>query len=213
MRCLVRTLPFLLLLLIPLLAAADDQQKAHKIVNRVTAMAMDPSGKRAVSLAMSQQFSVPRVELVKRRQAANVNYGDLFVAYELMKSGAKPDDLTARMKTGQTVWQLAEEQHADWKQIENEAKKLSGKVDNHLMGHFSNKKSEIKLERADDYDPSLDTVVADKDVSPQELEEAQKHYVFLRDHATSVSDASLDTSTERAARNTRTDPIRTGGPK
>lgn len=203
---------FLLFFVIPLLATADEQQKAHKIVNKTTAMSADPSGKRAVSLAMSQSFSVTRAELVQRRQAMNLNYGDLFVAYQLMKNGTKMDDIAARIKTGKTVWQAADEAHADWKQIGAEAKKLSGKVDSNLVRHFVNKKAEAERDRADGYDPLVDTVKADSDVSRQEIEEAQDRYVFLRDHTPAGSGTNLDTSDERAAREVRTDPARNGGP-
>ena len=58
-----RNLLFLLFFLVPLLAASDEQQKAHKIVNKVTAMAIDPAGKRAVSLSMSQYLSAGRAEV------------------------------------------------------------------------------------------------------------------------------------------------------
>ena len=92
-------------------------------------MATDPSGKRSVSLAMSQYLSVARPELLQRRQAVNLNYGDLFLAYQLVRTGAKMDDLAVKLKAGKTVWQAAEEQHADWKQIAGDAKKLAGKVD------------------------------------------------------------------------------------
>src|ERR1700674_5570997 len=98
-----RNVLFLLSLLIPLFAAADDQQKAHKLLNKVTAMATDPSGKRSVSLAMSQYLSVTRAELVQRRQAMNLNYGDLFLAYQLVKTGTKIDELAAKMKAGKTL--------------------------------------------------------------------------------------------------------------
>jgi hypothetical protein len=200
------------LLLIPLLAASDEQQKAHKILNKVTAMATDTAGKRAVSLAVSESLSVGRGELVQCRHAMNLNYGDLFVAYKLLKSGAKMDDIAAKMKMGKTVWQAAEEQHADWRQIASEAKKLSSKVDVNLLRHFTNKKAETERDRADGYDPFLDNVKADSGVSQQELEDAQQRYVFLHDHAGVVSDATLDTSTEKSARLVRTDPVRTGGP-
>jgi hypothetical protein len=207
-----RNLLFLLLFLVPLLAAADEQQKAHKILNKVTAMAIDPAGKRAVSLAMSQYLSVGRGELGRRRRAMNMNYGDLFVAYELVKSGAKMDDVAAKMKIGKTVWQTADELHADWKQIAGEGKKLSGRVDTNLLRHFANKKTEAERDRADGYDPFLDNVTADNDVSQQDIEGAQKRYVFLRDHAGVVSASTLDTSTEKSARIVRTDPVRSGGP-
>jgi hypothetical protein len=208
----LRNLLFLFFCLIPLFAAADDQQKAHKTLNKVTAMTADPSGKRAVSLAMSQSLSVTRAELVQRRQAMNLNYGELFVAYQMVKTGARIDDIAAKMKTGKTVWQAADEAHADWKQIGNEAKKLSGKMDTNLLAHFANRKADTERDRADGYDPSVDTVAADIDVTKQDIADAQERYVFLRDHTNAGSGSNLDTSDERAAREVRTDPARNGGP-
>lgn len=205
-----RNLLFVFFFLVPLLAASDDQQKAHKTLNKVTAMSADLSGKRAVSLAMSQSLSVRRAELAERRQAMNVSYGDVFVVYQLVKSGKKMDDIAARMKTGKTVWQIADEEHADWKQIASEAKKVNGKVDNNLLAHFANKKGEAELDKADGYEPSVDTVAADNGVSKQDMDEAQERYVALRDR-TSFG-GNLNTSDENAARQTRTDPNSTGGP-
>jgi hypothetical protein len=207
-----RNLLFLVFVLVPLLAASDDQQKAHKTLNKMTAMSADLSGRRAVSLAVSQYLSVRRAELAERRQAMNVSYGDLFVVYELVKSGKKMDDIAASMKTGKTVWQIADEEHADWKQIASEAKKVNSKVDNTLLAHFANKKGEAEVDRADGYDPSVDSVAADNDLSKQEMEEAQQRYVALRDRITFGTGKNLDTSDENAARATRTDPVRTGGP-
>jgi hypothetical protein len=207
-----RNLAFLLFFLIPLLAASDDQQKAHKLLNKVTAMAVDPAGKRAISLAMSQHLSVARAELTECRRTMNLNYGDLFVVYQLVKRGAKMDDIAVKMKTGKTVWQAADEEHGDWKQIASEAKKLGSKVDTNLLRHFGNQKAETERDKSDRYNPILDTVKADNDVSQQEIEDAQQRYIFLRDHAGVVSDSTLDTSTEKSARMVRTDPIRTGGP-
>jgi hypothetical protein len=195
-----------------LLAASDEQQKAYKILIKVTAMATDPAGRRAVSLAMSQHLSVTRAELVQGRHATNMNYGDLFVAYQLVKAGAKIDDVAAKMKMGKTVWQTADEEHVDWKQIAAEAKKLSGKVDVNLIGHFVNKRAEAERDRTDGYDASRDTIAADDNVSVQEIEDARKRYTFLREHAGAASDSTLDTSTEKSARTVRTDPVRTGGP-
>ena len=207
-----RSLLFLFFFLVPLLAASDEQQKAHKILIKVTAMATDPAGRRAVSLAMSQHLTVTRAELVQRRHTMNMNYGDLFVAYQLVKAGAKIDEIAAKMKMGKTVWQTAVEEHADWKQIAAEAKKLSSKVDVNLIGHFVNKRAEAERDRTDGYDATRDTIAADNNVSGQEIEDAQKRYTFLREHAGAASDSTLDTSTEKAARTVRTDPVRTGGP-
>ena len=204
-----RNVLLLILCLIPLLAAADDQQKAHKILNKLTAMATDPAGKRAVSQAVSQQLSITRDELAQRRHDLNLNYGDLFVVYQLTRSGMVMDNLADKIKTGKTVWQAATELRADWKRIASEAKKLSSKVDNNLLAHFSGKKSEAERERADGYDPFRDTVKADNNVAQQEIEDAQKSYAFLRDHAGSVSGSNLDAVSERAVRTVRPDPTKT----
>jgi hypothetical protein len=195
-----------------LFLAADDQQKAHKVIDKVTAMATDPAGRRAVNLALSQYLSVDRKVLVQRRRAMQLNYGDLFVAYQLVKSGTKLDDVAALVKSGRAVWQVAGEQHLDWKQIANEAKKLNGKVDDNLLKNFANKKSEAERDRADGYDSAFDSIAVDNEVSRQCIEEAQQRYMFLRDHAGTVTASTLDTSTERAAEQVRTDPVRTAGP-
>jgi hypothetical protein len=204
-----RNILLLLFCVIPVFATADDQQRAHKILNKLTAMAIDPAGKRAVSLAISQQLSVARDELAQRRHALNLSYGDLFVAYQLTKTGMLMDDLADKIKTGKTVWQAANELPADWKRIASEAKKLSGKVDNNLLAHFASKKSDAERERTDGYDPFRDTVKADTNVSPQEIEDAQQSYAFLRDHAGSVSGSNLDAVAEQAVRTARPDPTKT----
>ena len=206
-----RNVLFLLSLLIPLFAGADDQQKVHKLLNKVTAMATDPSGKRSVSLAMSRCLSVTRPELLHRRQAMNLNYGDLFLAYQLVKTDGKIDDIAAKIKMGKTVWQAADEEHADWEKIATEAKKLNSKVDANIIGHFTNKKAEQERDRVDGYDPFLDTVAADRNVSKEEIEDAAQRYAFVRDHSGAVSNALLDASTEKAARGVRGDPIGGGG--
>jgi hypothetical protein len=204
-----RNVIWLLFCVIPLLASADDQQKAHKILNKLTAMAIDPAGKRAVSLAISQQLSVARDELAQRRHALNLSYGDLFVAYQLTRTGMLMEDLADKIKTGKTVWQAADDAHTDWKRIAAEARKLGSKVDNNLLAHFASKKSDAERERADGYDPFRDTVKADNNVAQQEIEDAQKSYAFLRDHAGSVSGSNLDADAERAVRTVRPDPTKT----
>lgn len=191
--------------------ASDEQQKAHKVLNKLTAMAIDPSGKRAVNLAMSEYLSLSRAELAQRRRITNLNYGGLFLANELVKSGAKMEDIVAKIKAGKTMWQIADEAHADWKQITAEAKKVNSRVDASLLRLFNNK-ADAKRNEVDSYDPFPDTVAADSDVSEQEIDEAQRRYAFLREHAVVGSDATLDTSTEKSARMIRTDPVRTGGP-
>jgi hypothetical protein len=205
-----RNLLFFFFFLVPSLlpAVSDEQEKAHKILNKINAMATDPAGKRAVSLAMSQHLSVARAELAQRRRALNLNYGELFVAYELVKSGKKIDDIAAKVKMGKTVWQTADEEHADWKQIVSEARKLNSRVDTSLLKHFVNTKTEAERDRADAYNPFQDTVRADNNVSQQEIEDAQTRYIFLRDHAGGASDSTREKSSEQSIRTIRPDPTK-----
>jgi hypothetical protein len=205
-------LSLILLPLLPAFSSADEQQKAQKILNQVNAMATDLAGRRAASLAMSEMVSVSRAELARQRKAMNMEYGDLFVAYELIKTGARMDDIVAQTKSGKNVWQIGATQGADWKRIASDAKKLNSRLDTNLLKHFVNRKNGPELDRADGYDPFLDSVSADRNVNQQDIEDAQKRYIFLHDHAGITSDATLDTGTEKAARTVRTDPIRSGGP-
>jgi len=203
----------LLVLLAALPAVSDDQQKAQKLLNKITAMATDPSGRRAVSLAASDTLSVSRPELARRRHAMDLNYGEIFLAYQLVKSGAKIDDVSAQIKGGKSIWQIANEQHANWKQLAIDAKKLNSRVDANLLRHFANNKADSERDLADGYNPFLDGVRADNNVSQQEIADAQERYIFLHDHAGVLSDANLDLVREKAARTVRPDPVRSGGPQ
>jgi hypothetical protein len=214
MNRLLRWTSLILVLLVALPAASDDQDKAQKLLNKITAMATDATGKRAVSRAVSDALSLGRVELAQRRHTMDLNYGELFVAYQLVKNGVKMDDIATQLGTGKKIWQIANEQHTDWKQIASDAKKLNSRVDIYLLKHFANRKAAAQRDVAEGYDPFLDSVKADKNVSEQEIADAQTRYVFLRDHAGVTSDARLDISSEQATRNTvRPDPVRNGGPQ
>ena len=214
MNSLVRWASLILLLLAALPAASEDQEKAQKLLNKITAMATDATGKRAVSRAVSDALSVGRVGLAQRRHTMDLNYGELFVVYQLVKNGVKMDDIAAQLGTGKKIWQIANEQHTDWKQIASDAKKLNSRVDIYLLKHFANRKAAAQRDVDEGYDPFLDSVKADKDVTEQEVADAQTRYVFLRDHAGVTSDGRLDISSEQATRNTaRPDPVRNGGPQ
>lgn len=204
------------LILMPMLASfswANEQEKVQRLLNKVTAMAMDPAGRRAVSLAVCESLFVSRSELARQRREMDMNYGELFLTYQFIKSGAKMNNIVAQRTSGKTVWQMAEAQNANWKEIASEIKKLNGRIDVNLLKHFANRKADAERDRADGYDPYLDSVKADSNVSQQDLDDAQKRYMFLRDHAGVTSDASLDTATEKAVRNVRPDPTRSGGPE
>lgn len=204
----------LLILLVALSAAgANDRQKAQKILNKITAMATDTTGRRAVSEAVSFTVSAPRQELAMRRHEMNVNYGEIFLAYQLVKSGTTMDEIGAQLKSGKNIWQIADEHHANWKQITGEAKKANARIDTNLLKHFSNRKADAERQAADGYNPFSDIVRADSKISPQEIADAQDRYTFLHDHAGVVSGESLDLAEEKAMRNVRPDPVREGGPQ
>jgi hypothetical protein len=213
MKSLVHASSLVLLLLAALPAVSDDQQKAQKLLNKVTAMATDASGRRAVSLAISGAVSASRPELARIRHLMNLNYGDVFLVYYLARSGSTLDEIGAQMKSGKTAWQIASERNANWKQLASDAKKLNGKIDDNLLRYFTHRKADLERDVTDGYNPLFDSVVADNRVSPDDVTEAQNRYAFLRDHAGVMTDGKLDTISEHAAQNTsRPDPIRNGGP-
>jgi len=188
-------------------AFGDDQQKAQKQLHKITAMATDATGRRIVSMTMADAVGVKRPDLVMERRIMTINYGDLYVAHTLVKSGAKMGDITAQLKAKKTMTDIANDQKADWKQIAADAKKLNGKMEDNLYKHFLNGKSDAERDAADKYDPNIDGIAADNDVSKDEIAEAETTYLAMRDRAEKNGGKSLDTSTERSAREMRGDPI------
>jgi hypothetical protein len=68
-------------------ADADDQQKAQKQLGRVNAMASDTTGRRVVSITMSDMLNMKRSDLVKLRKNLNLSYGSAFIAHQLIING------------------------------------------------------------------------------------------------------------------------------
>lgn len=191
-----------------IMTLADDQKKAEKQINKISAMAADLTGRRAVNLTMSDQFKVKREDLVTERRENNLNYGSLFVVQELMASGNKLTDIAAELKAGKKIYDVGNQFHADWKQMADDAKKLNGKIEDNLYNFFLSSK---KTDPANVYNAAEDSVVADGLVSPADLADAQDRYVFWRDRATAKQDGMLEHNKEQAARQT-IDPVRKGGP-
>jgi len=194
-----------------LTAIADDQSKAEKQVNKISAMAADLTGRRIVNQSLSEQFKVKKTDLVAERAANNLNYGSLFIVHQLMLSGTSLDDITARLKSGKSISVIANEFHADWKQIADQGKKVNSRIEDNLYNFFQGKKPAQPADATDVYNPANDGVEADMAVSPQDLAEAQDRYVFWRNRASSKQDGTLEHNKEQAARQT-VDPIRKGGP-
>lgn len=212
MKSLLRYLPIILALSVSLPALADDQQKAEKQVNKVTAMATDATGRRVVSMTVSDSLNMKRPDIVQERRETGLNYGHLFIAHQLAANGAKMSDITSQLKAGKNIYQIGNDQHANWKQIAADAKKLNSKVEDNLYKHFVNDKADKARDLADKYDPNFDGVKADNEVSKEELAAAQDVYILWRDRAAGRKGSSLDTADERAAREGH-DHIRSGGPQ
>jgi hypothetical protein len=189
-------------------AFADDQQKAEKELHKITAMATDPTGRRVVSLTVADTLEAKRTDLVLERRAMNINYGDLFIAHGLVKNGAKMQDIAAQLKTGQNIRQIASAEHLDWKQMTLDAKKLNAKMEDNLYKHFINATADTARDIAEGYDPTIDGVAADNDVSKGDIEEAQRTYLLWRARADKAKDSKLDAATEKSAQGMRGDPVR-----
>jgi len=189
-------------------AWGDEQQKAEKQLHKVTAMATDATGRRVVSATVADTLQVKRPDLVMERRTMNVNYGDIFIAHQLVKQGMKMDDIGAQLKSGKKMADIANAQHLDWKQLAGDAKKLNSKIEDNLYKHFLNGKADAERDAAENYDPTIDGVAADSDVSKDEIAEAEHTYVTWRDRADQARGSSLDTSSEKAAQGARGDPVR-----
>lgn len=204
----------LVLLLTALPSFGDDQQKAQKEINKVTAMAADFNGRRVVNLSISEMYNVPRGTLVQERTQTGLNYGNLFIAEELAKQGTNTNDIAAKLKAGSTISNLANEQHLDWKQVAANAKRLNSLIDNNLYNFFLGKKVTAAQDGADKYDVHFDGVKADADVSKQDIASAQDRYQLWSERATKDQgkqrNQGLSPGDERVA---YSDHVATGGPQ
>lgn len=218
MHRIVRSLVVLSVVVLSALAAslpalADDQEKANKEITKVRAMAVDATGRAIVSRALADVTGVKRPELLQVRQSMNLDYGSLFVAEELIKNGAKADDLSAQLRSGKTITQLANDQHANWKQIGADAKKLNSKIDDGIYKHFLNDKADRQRDLEDKYEISRDAVPADMsvDLPKPEIEAAAERFNLWKDRAVAAGGNRhvMDTAEQQAA---YSDHDRAGGP-
>lgn len=202
------------LLIAALPARSDDQQKAEKQVRRITAMAVDITGRRMVSKSLAESLKLPRVLFVQERKALNLSYGSLFVMHQLTAGGADFRQLAAQLKAGKNVWDAGNALNTNWRQIAAEAKRFNDRVDDNIYKHFTNEKNskaDDVLDAAEGYDAERDRIRPDMEVLPEELSEAERRYIFWRDQASQRQDAKLDTMREQVMRQGH-DPVRDAGP-
>ena len=166
-------------------ASADDQEKGTKEIKKITSISVDSNMRSVVNRTMADMLKVKRLDLAKERQEMNLNYGDLFLMHQLTAGGAKMEDIAAQLKTGKKIFDIANDNHANWKQINSEAKKLNKKIDDNIEKYFADSKKQAALDQADEYDAKADKVAADSDISKDEYADAQKRYQQLHDMASS----------------------------
>jgi hypothetical protein len=171
-------------MLVALPVLGEDQSKAQKQLNRITAMSADPTGRRVVSITISDLLDVKRSELVKQRLQMNLNYGYLFLAHKIMAGGLSAQDLASELKSGKDLIEIANARHGDWKQILAEAKKLNAKIDRHLYEHFVDARDDRQRDKDDKYNLMADVVTADDNVGPSDFDSAADAYERARDLAT-----------------------------
>ena len=163
-------------------------------------MAADVTARAIVNRSMSDMLSIPRDQLVRERRAMNLTYGSVFLAHELTVHGAKMLDVALRLQSHRTIFQIANDQRADWKQIAADAKKLNSKIEDNIYRHFLHSDVDKARDEADKYSSVQDWVNADKDPTGPELEEAQATYVQWRNRAGQTSGKGDSvTSAERLA--------------
>jgi hypothetical protein len=211
MNRMVRFSAMLLVLIAALPAFSDDQDKTTKELAKVTAMTVDSTGRTVVNRAMADVSGAKRTDLVEQRQTLNVNYGSLFIVQELLKSGAKMDDIAAQFKAGKTITQVANDQHANWKQMAADAKKLNTKIDDVLYKHFLNPDADKLRDLEDKYDLSRDAVAADGGVPKADVQAAGERFVMWKERANEAGGHHhvMDTAEQQAA---YSDHARAGGP-
>jgi hypothetical protein len=167
-------------------AFSDDQQKAEKQIRKISAMATDVNARSIVSRSMADMLKIERNQFERERRAMNLNYGCLFIAHQLAAGGMKMLDVAMRLQAHQTIFQIANDQHVDWKKIADDAKNLNGRIEDNIYKHFLHADADRGRDLTDKYDSTADWVKADADATQAEILEAQETYVRWRDRAAAI---------------------------
>jgi hypothetical protein len=166
-----------LLFALSLNAVADDRAKAEKELRKVAALASDNTARRVVSRVESVMLNTPRADLIMQRRMMNLNYGTLFLVHYLTSSGAKVEEVAAKTSRGQSMYDLANAQHVDWKVVAADAKKLNTNIEKELLEFFARRGDMNELDAKEGYDPINDLFAIDtKDISDHDLEAARDEY-------------------------------------
>jgi len=182
-----------------ILSFGSDQQKAEKRLRRVSAMAVDSTARAIVNQTMADTVHATRIELMRQRHAMNLSYGSLFLAHQLTVAGTKMLDIALELEGGKDIVQIANERNANWKVIADASKQLNERIDDNIYRHFLHAKADQPLSATDKYDPYSDIVLADSNVTLEEVASARADYIVWRNRGSPPRVGSLDTTTANAA--------------
>ena len=194
---------FAILLLIALIALtlasvesafASDQDKADKRLRQISAMAADPIARAIINRTMADFVGAKPVELERQRHAMDLSYGSLFIAHQLTARGTRMIDVALELQGGKTIFEVANQHDANWKQIADNAKELEDKIEDNIYRHFLPSKTDQPVPD-EKYDVQSDSVKADQNFSVAEIVKARAVYVFWRNRATRPQGKSLDPTT------------------
>jgi hypothetical protein len=172
---------------------ADDQKKAENELRKVTALALDPAARPLVSQAVAEFLRVPRADLVRERQAANVNYGSVFLIYRLATSGTTVEEISTQLHACKTIWDVGNEQRADWHQIAKDAKKLNERIEAAFYDFFRERRPDTVRASLDGYDAARDSAAADQEgLTKQDIVAAQDTYARCFQRAQDRSGKPVD---------------------
>ena len=143
--------------------------------------------------------------------ALSINYGSMFIVLELVKGGAKMDDIAAEFKAGKRIGEVARDQHADWKLIAADAKKLNAKIDDGIYNHFLKPKVDAQKDADDKYVVANDNIPEDHNVEKADIDAAAERFGKWKDQAIAAAGKrhEMDTAEQQAA---WVDHDRNGGP-
>jgi hypothetical protein len=108
--------------------------------------------------------------------------------------------------------QVAGDQHANWKEITADAKKLNAKIDDGLYKHFLNDKADKQRDLDEKYILNDDNVAEDHNLEKSDIEAAAERFQTWKDRGVKAqgSTHTLDTAEQQAA---YYDHNRNGGPE
>lgn len=179
-------------------AWASDQEKAEKQIRMMTAMSRDETARSIISRTFADVFKMQRPQMVAERKNLGLNYGNLFLAHELVFSGTRMEQIAQQLRARKSMLDITNASNADWKRIASDAKKMNNRITDSVYKHFLHSKPDEERDKFEHYNPSVDLVRADAEATPDEILKAQSDFVFWRNQAVPIAGGQVDPSSSVA---------------